>query len=161
MLYKKIKIRYVLVLLLVVVILLTLSLNTSKLDLKLIGYGFYQDSGDKANNFKTERVEVIIDAYINDTDLSNDRIEISYDGIRIIENIILDKEGEFWIGYIIHFDNINAMDEIIGDIVLFNKSEECFISLYNENLNIVAPADDVETAIQKYSDFYIKSSEYN
>lgn len=157
--FKKNKLRYLLIIPIFAVILLIHIFNKKKLELELTGYGFYQDAGEKAGNFKTVRVEVLINA-INDENTSNDRIEISYDGIRITENIIIHEEDDFCTGNIIHLDNINGRDEVIGDIVLLNKGEECFISLYNENLNIVAPVDDIQEAIQRHIDFYIKNAKY-
>lgn len=158
---KRTKISYIVCLLLFIMILLMICSNNDKLDLELKGYGFYQDVDDKTSNFYIKQVEVIINAYINDSNINNDRIEISYDGIRIIENILLlNKKDGLWTGKIVHYDNSNANDEIIGDIILFNKGKECFISLYNEKLFIIAPVGDKEKAIQKYLD-YIMSSGYN
>lgn len=158
---KRTKITYLLSLLLTAIIILIIYLNTNKLVVEYKGYAFYQDVDKKISSSSAKRAKVIIDANLKDSNLNNDKIKISYDGIKIHGNIILkNKKDDFWTGEIIQYDNINAEDKILGDIVMFDKGKECFINLDNENLNIVAPVDNSERAIQKYMNFYIKSSEY-
>lgn len=158
---KRIKIMYLGGILLIVIIILMIYSNTNKLSVEYKGYGFYQDVDKKISSIPAKNVDIIIDAYLNDSNLNNDRIEISYDDIKIIENILITNgKNGFWTGTIVHYDNVNAHDEVLGDIVLLDKGKECFIHLYNENLNIVTPADNIDIAIQKYFDFYIKNSAY-
>ena len=158
---KRTKITYLLSSLLIAILILIIYLNTNKLVIEYKGYAFYQDADKKISSSSAKRADVIIHVKLKDSNLNNDKIRISYDGIKIDGNIILkNKKDDFWTGKIIHYDNINAEDKILGDIVLFDKGKECFINLYNENLKIVAPVDDLEMAIKKYMDFYIRNSEY-
>lgn len=152
---KKLKLRYSIIILGIIILFIILSFNDdNNLDLELDGYAFSQENIGGLSHSEIYSVNIKVDAYINDNDLSNDKIQIKYEDIIISENIVLKgKTNERLRGNIIDYNNVSGNDEILGEVILLNKGEECFISLYNEDLNIIAPVNDIEKAKEKLKDY--------